>query len=76
MGNTTYNQKDKALRLARKHVHEGTMNSSVRFAMAEAVAAEGRGDLRSAVMWAAKSLSYSVGVGHPDYKAVKEMQDA
>lgn len=73
MSNITYNQMDKALRLARKHVHEGTMNSSVRFAMAEAVAAADRNDLKAAVMWAAKSLSYSVGTGHTDYKAVKEM---
>ena len=70
---TTHTQMDKALRLARKHVHEGTMNSSVRFAMAEAIAASDRGDLEAAIQWSAKSLSYSVGVGHRDYKTVQEM---
>lgn len=59
----------KIIALARKHVaNDVPMQSSARFALAEAVEAETRGDLRAAKMWAAKSLAYSVGVFHADYK--------
>lgn len=68
----TINQVEKSIRLARKHVHEGAMNSSVRLCLAEALEAQEREDYAAARMWACKSLAYSVGVGHPDYKAAAE----
>lgn len=63
------NQVEKAIRLARKHVHEGEMNTSVRLCLAEALEAQEREDYQAALMWARKSLSYSVGIRHPDYKS-------
>ena len=66
------NQVEKSIRLARKHVHEGTMNSSVRHCLAEALEAQEREDYDVAHMWACKSLAYSVGICHPDYKAASK----
>lgn len=54
------------LALARKHIG-GDMESSARLCLAEAVNAETRGDFDAAVMWARKSLAYSVGVFHAAY---------
>jgi hypothetical protein len=62
------NQVEKAIRLARKHAHEGEMNSSVRLCLAEAVNAMDTEQYEAAHRWAVKSLSYSVGIAHPDYK--------
>lgn len=55
--------------LARKHVGNGAvMESSARQCLADAIACYERGDLESAKHRAAKSLAYSVGIFHADYK--------
>ena len=57
--------------LARKHLG-GSMESSARLCLEEALRAyDERQDWDAATMWLKKSLSYSVGVFHPDYKKVK-----
>jgi hypothetical protein len=54
--------------IARKHLGSGQMESSARLCLADAVAMHDSGDLESAKSWALKSLAYSVGIFHPDYK--------
>ena len=56
------------LTLARKHLAAAIQESSARFCMTGAVRALDDGALDSAKMWALKSLGYSVGVFHADYK--------
>ena len=53
--------------LARRNINE---DSSARFCLAQAVKLNDEGALDSAKMWAVKSLAYSVGVFHADYKKV------
>jgi hypothetical protein len=53
---------------ARKHLGTGVMDSSARLCLADALDARDRGDWDAARMWALKSLAYSVGVFHADYK--------
>jgi hypothetical protein len=62
---------NKVMALARKHLGEGTMESSARFCMEESVKAYDDGLLDRAEYWATRSLEYSVGVFHPDYKKVR-----
>ncbi len=52
------------LALARKHLS----NDSSRLCLADAVALEEKGELEYAKARALKSLAYSVGVFHSDYK--------
>ncbi len=52
--------------LARKHLG-GTMGSSSRLCLADAVQLQHQGDLAAAKARALKSLAYSIGIGHPDY---------
>jgi len=60
---------DRAIILARKHVGNGAaMESSARFCLADAIVQLDAGNLDAAHMWAKKSLSYSVGIFHADYK--------
>lgn len=60
---------DTAIRLARKHVSNGAqMESSARLCLADAIALLEKGDLAYAKARAVKSLAYSVGVFHTDYK--------
>jgi hypothetical protein len=54
--------------LARKHRDEGGMVSSARLCLQTACRLDGEGSLAAARMWALKSLAYSVGVFHDDYK--------
>jgi antirestriction protein len=64
---------NQCLTLARKHLTSAAIQeSSARFCMAEAVARMDEGQEDSAVMWAEKSLAYSVGVFHEDYRKVAE----
>ena len=57
------------IRLARKNVDNGAaMASSARLCLAEAVASFDDGQYDVAAARAVKSLSYSVGVFHEDYK--------
>ena len=55
------------LAVARKHVY-ATDDSSARFCLANAVQQYDNGAYDAARMWALKSLRYSVGVFHADYK--------
>lgn len=58
-----------AITLARKHVgNGGTMDSSARLCLADAIALYDRGEHAHAKVRAVKSLGYSVGVFHNDYK--------
>lgn len=52
--------------LARKHVG---LDSSARFALSDAIHCYDKGLLDAAKDRALKSLAYSVGTFHPDYKA-------
>ena len=62
------NTKDK-ITLARKHVDNGAvMASSAELCLADAVRLYDDGKFDLAAMWAKKSLSYSVGFFHADYK--------
>ncbi len=64
-------QPNQALILARKHVGNGAaMESSARSCLADAVRQYDLGNYDASVMWALKSLSYSVGIFHADYKRV------
>lgn len=64
---------DAALRLARKHVDKGDMSSSARLALRDAVTLAAKGDFTRAKERALKSLSYSVGMFHADYKRVQKL---
>lgn len=60
---------DKIIILARKHAGNGAlMESSARHCLSEAVQRSDEGRYAIARGWALRSLSYSVGVFHPDYK--------
>lgn len=54
--------------LARKYMDRGSMASSARLCLSDAVALQGKGKLDDAKARALKSLSYSVGILHADYK--------
>lgn len=65
------NAAEKAIRLARKHIGNGAqMESSARGCLADAIACFDKEMFDSALMWAKKSLAYSVGVFHTDYKSI------
>lgn len=64
-----------ALRLARKHLGKGDMESSARVALADAVALTNEGRNVDAVRRALRSLDYSVGVGHADRVKVAKLFD-
>ena len=52
--------------LARKHIG-GEMESSARMCLEDAINCKDLGLYESALMWALRSLEYSVGIFHPDY---------
>jgi hypothetical protein len=60
-------QSDQVLILARKHLGQGN-EPSARFCLEEAVQRQNDGSFDYAKRWALKSLDYSVGFMHPDYK--------
>jgi hypothetical protein len=60
-------QVSQVLILARKHLGGGTMESSARLCLSDAVALADDGKLEDAKVRALKSLAYSVGIIHPDY---------
>lgn len=58
------------IQLARKHVNDGAeMQSSAQLCLSDAEALQSEGKCVEARNRAVKSLQYSVGVFHPDYKA-------
>jgi hypothetical protein len=59
-----------AINLARKHAfaNQAQDASSAYLCLADAIAQSNAGDLANAKARAIKSLAYSVGVFHPDYK--------
>jgi hypothetical protein len=62
------------IRLARKHLGQGTMESSARLCLADAIKLYDNADYDTAHKRALKSLAYSVGIFHPDYKLAKGEQ--
>lgn len=58
---------DQIIIAARKHCGAGTMESSARLCLADAVSLYELGDFKHAGQRALKSLAYSVGVFHADY---------
>lgn len=60
-------QANQAIILARKHLG-GDMESSARFCLADAIRLYDEGKYDYAKQWAIRSLAYSVGIFHPDYK--------
>ena len=59
----------KAIRLARKHIGNGAvMDSSARVCLMDALHLYERGFYDYAIRHAKKSIEYSVGIFHPDYK--------
>ncbi len=57
------------LALAQKHVGSGAMASSARLCFDDAMTRFARADLYGARCRALRSLAYSVGILHPDYRA-------
>ena len=55
------------IRLARKHLGQGTMESSARLCLTDAIRHLENGDLADARNAAKRSLAYSVGILHMDY---------
>lgn len=58
--------------LAKQHVAEGEMSSSAQLCLDDAMRCWKAGAHESAKRWARKSLSYSVGICHPDYIATND----
>ena len=54
--------------LARKHVHNGAMQSSAELCLSDALRLHEAGDWTNAKARALKSLDYSIGCFHPDYR--------
>jgi hypothetical protein len=61
---------DRIIRLARKHLGSGSgsMESSARLCLADAIELYDAGDFEAAKRRALKSLAYSIGICHPDYR--------
>lgn len=63
------------IRLARKHLGQGTMESSARLCLADAIVLYDHACYDDAHERALKSLKYSVGILHPDYQLAMGGQD-
>lgn len=61
-------QTNDVITLARKHLGKGLMDSSARLCLADAVELQNKGQLDYAKTRAIKSLAYSVGIAHEDYR--------
>lgn len=57
------------IQVARKHVGNGaSMESSARLNLADAIRHHDEGNYQRAYFYALKSLAYSIGIAHPDYR--------
>lgn len=59
---------DQVIILARKHLGKGTMESSARLCLSDALELLEKGERGHALLRALKSLQYSVGMFHADYE--------
>lgn len=59
---------EQTMAMARKYLGTGTMDSSARLCMADAVRLYDEGQLDEARARALASLRYSIGILHPDYR--------
>jgi len=59
---------NKAITLARKHLGKGHLKASSRLCLSNAIELRRLGQLESAYVCAMRSLEYSVGIFHYDYK--------
>ena len=67
---------NQVIALARKHLGAGSMESSARLCLSDAIALVEKGDLINAKARALKSIQYSVGILHKDYeRAAKYYED-
>jgi hypothetical protein len=69
---TPFLQTNDILALARKHLGKGEMESSARVCLSDATYLYDNGDLQAARLRALNSISYSVGMFHPDYIKAKK----
>jgi hypothetical protein len=68
------NDASQALDLARKHASNGAiMQSSAEFCLRDAESSHKEGLALVTIAHAVKSLSYSVGIFHADYKAARAL---
>ena len=58
---------DRVIVLARKHIGSGSMESSARLCLEDALRLSEKGELDAAKKRALKSLAYSIGILAPDY---------
>lgn len=68
------NTSETAFILARKNLG-GAMESSARFCMEQAIQQKDADNLKSALNWCVKSLSYSVGIFHADYQRAAKIAE-
>jgi hypothetical protein len=61
-----------AIELARKHLGKGRMTCSARICLTDAEKLLAKGQAEAAARRATRSVAYSVGILHPDYRRLTE----